>query len=255
MAMKGKAIAKGVVNSLFRRLRKGNIVVFHIGRCGSTVLANLLNQHPNIYWDGEIYFRHTNIDKDISSNPGLVFTEGERILRSQMPRAGMRFYGIEVQLHQLIPFEIILPKYLQLLKRYGFTHFVVLNRRNYLRKALSSLIALSTGRYDQSIHEKSTCNRVYVNMDNIEIKYDKKPLFSFFDEWDHQYSILDGTLENHQNVLHLTYEDDIMADPYKGYRLFCEFLDLKPHDKVSVLDSRANPFTLQEMIINYDEVK
>ena len=29
--------------------------MFHPGRCGSTVLGNLLNQHPSIEWDGEIY--------------------------------------------------------------------------------------------------------------------------------------------------------------------------------------------------------
>ena len=217
-------------------------------------MGNLLNQRPDVCWDGEIYYRHGD-HESAASIPGFVCKEGERILRSRMPLAGRRFYGFEVQTHLLNPFEGVLPEYLELLEHHGFTHFAVLERRNYLRKTLSSLIALSTGRYYQPNSEKPGLKPVCLDMDNIAIKGDKKPLFSYFEEWDHQYSVLDGALANYQNVLRLTYEDDIVADPRKGYRLVCDFLDLKPYEKVSIRDQRANPFTLQEMIINYDEVR
>ena len=38
-----------------KKKRKGNIFMLHIGRVGSTVLADLLNQHSQIHWDGEFY--------------------------------------------------------------------------------------------------------------------------------------------------------------------------------------------------------
>ena len=37
----------------FSRRRPGVVIMLHIGRCGSTVLANMLDQNPNIFWDGK----------------------------------------------------------------------------------------------------------------------------------------------------------------------------------------------------------
>ena len=37
----------------FSSKRPGVVVMLHIGRCGSTVLANMLDQNPNIFWDGK----------------------------------------------------------------------------------------------------------------------------------------------------------------------------------------------------------
>ncbi len=34
---------------------KGCVAMFHVGRSGSTVLGDLLDQHPDIFWDSEIY--------------------------------------------------------------------------------------------------------------------------------------------------------------------------------------------------------
>ncbi|PJF28066.1 MAG: hypothetical protein CUN53_01670 [Phototrophicales bacterium] len=37
--------------------RLGIVAMLHLGRTGSTVLGDLLNQHPKILWDSEIYYR------------------------------------------------------------------------------------------------------------------------------------------------------------------------------------------------------
>ena len=36
-------------------IRRTNVAMFHIGRCGSTAVGILLNQHPKIRWGGEIF--------------------------------------------------------------------------------------------------------------------------------------------------------------------------------------------------------
>ena len=41
---------KGYLSS---RKRPGVVIMLHIGRCGSTVLANMLAQNSNVYWDGK----------------------------------------------------------------------------------------------------------------------------------------------------------------------------------------------------------
>jgi len=37
------------------RIPKRKIAMLHLGRCGSTVLGNLLSQHAALYWGEEIY--------------------------------------------------------------------------------------------------------------------------------------------------------------------------------------------------------
>ncbi len=231
--------------------------MFHIGRCGSKVLVDLVKQHPQVLWEGEIYYRYANMQKvgPLSLTPGRVCKEGKEIFQLRIPLSGKRCYGFEVQLHLLDPLCIILPEYLQLLHSYKFTHFIILKRKNYLRKTLSSLIAKKNGLWHQLDTEKQLITRINLDMNNIEIKNDNKPLFAFFDEWDNQFRLLKEKLKEYENVLHLTYEDDIKSDPSNGYRKICNFLGLKPHNEVFTRYVRTNPFRLEDIIINYDEVR
>ncbi|NEQ34055.1 MAG: hypothetical protein F6K04_24205 [Leptolyngbya sp. SIO4C5] len=36
---------------------RDRIAMLHYGRCGSTVLGDLLGQHPDIFWDSEVFER------------------------------------------------------------------------------------------------------------------------------------------------------------------------------------------------------
>ena len=74
---------------------KASINMLHLGRCGSTVLSKLLDQHPKIYWDGEVFRRifarrlwETHLIKD----PFLL-------LRARMLYARKRYYGFETKCH------------------------------------------------------------------------------------------------------------------------------------------------------------
>ena len=79
--------------------RAGSVAMFHMGRCGSTVLAKMLEQHPRIFWDGEIYER---------VSPRLYHRLGPRgFLRFKQMRAGRRFYGFEVKLLKQQHFRLI----------------------------------------------------------------------------------------------------------------------------------------------------
>ena len=41
--------------------------MFHIGRCGSTVVSELLNQHSKIHWESELYTPiFTELQKKVS---------------------------------------------------------------------------------------------------------------------------------------------------------------------------------------------
>ena len=53
----GKIYRKKIKLSLYQILkhfRPGNIVMYHLGRCGSRVLGSMLSRTNNIYWSGPI---------------------------------------------------------------------------------------------------------------------------------------------------------------------------------------------------------
>jgi hypothetical protein len=69
--------------------------MFHIGRCGSTVPAEMLKQHPLVHWDSEIYephgelFYQYGIRADASDPIGF--------LRKRGAGAAKPHYGFEVK--------------------------------------------------------------------------------------------------------------------------------------------------------------
>ena len=54
-------------------------------------------------------------------------------------------------------------------------------------------------------------------------------------------------------MLQLTYEEHISIDPTVGYRAVCDFLGLQAPPVVMRL-RKTNPFPLQDIVQNWDEV-
>ena len=87
---------RGIIWSTFPKVflsksKKGNIVLFHIGRSGSTLLGDMLNQNPHIYWDGEVYNNILKKHQKLTINPF-------NYLNSKMYYSGKnKFYGFEVK--------------------------------------------------------------------------------------------------------------------------------------------------------------
>jgi len=228
--------------------------MFHIGRSGSTVLGNLLGQHSKIFWDGELYERLFRSyerqgfkveDQDVEVDP-------VRVLRKRMHRAGSRFYGCEIKFFHLTLLRTNLADYVTHLHRLGFSHFIVLKRKNYLRVIVSAVITHKLARPHQSIHETPVLTRIELNVNNVQIDRDAKPLLGFLRDYDHKFSELEQYLGGH-NMISLTYEDDILDDPYWGYQRVCRFLGI-PHGNVTVSYGKTNPFTLNDILLNFDEV-
>lgn len=245
-----------IVNPLLSPFRKGSVVVFHIGRSGSTVLGDLLSQHSAIFWDGEIYpalFGGWEKQHDSTDHSGTDVDPTE-YLRARMPRAGGRFYLFEVKPFHLDFFGISLPEYIQSLRHNGTTHFVVLERCNRLRKIVSSVIAREkVGSYHLSPGSEASLQLIELNVDHVRVDRDVRPLLAYLRSYDVSFRELDELLERDE-LLHLTYEEDIMRDPLVGYRRVLDFLGLD-YQGVSVSYGRTNPFELAQMIENFDEVE
>ena len=122
-----------VIGWLPSHWRLGSVAMFHVGRCGSTVVGNLLDQHQKIYWDGEVVYNQYSFN-----NCQLKPFDTKAFFRKQMLVAGSRFYGFEVKVHpeqQLAILHQTLPELVNELTELGVEQFIVLERKNYLRRA------------------------------------------------------------------------------------------------------------------------
>ncbi|MGF1497365.1 MAG: hypothetical protein ACFB8W_11140 [Elainellaceae cyanobacterium] len=232
--------------------RQGSIAMYHISRCGSTVLGNLLNQHPQVYWDGEVLFKKREFDRH--TYPRF---NARAYLERQMVIAGNRFYGFEMKIHpnQLLPVvHTNLPSFVQLLLDMGISHHICLKRQNYLRVILSKEIAKRTRQWHiQKDSPRPTS--IYLDTSSIPFGFtgQPQPLLDCLEKMDQAYRELDASLAGHP-VLSLTYEDDIAKNPKDAYERCCQFIGIEPAE-VDVAIRRTNPFALADLIENFAEVE
>ncbi len=240
------------------KTRSVNIVMFHVGRCGSSVLGDLLDQHPQIYWDGEIYERliqskEASIGKTLFSKHGIA-ENPIRYLARRMKRAGKKAYGFEVKFFHLKYFNISMADYIGELKKNGYNHFIILERKNYLKTITSAIIAHETGKYHKGKTNKAEISRVKLDVENIKIDRGSRPLIEYLQDYRRSFEELRSLL-GHSNVIELTYENDIYDDPQIGYRRVCDSLAIGSFKKTVLRFGKTNPFKLEELIVNYDEVE
>lgn len=219
-----------------------NVVMLHEGRCGSSVLAGLLGQHSSIHWDGEVFGK---------SNPGgpviryIRYSYPLLYLRQRIARSEHSIYGFETKtdLHLQRYIGVSRGEYLDGLKGLGVSRYIVLDRKNNLRRRVSVRVAKKTKKWLLSKREEPQLVRV--ELDPESVLFWLRRLEKVNDELDE--------LLSDETVLRLTYEEHIKPDPRIGYRRACEFLGLSP-EEVSVGMRRINPYPLSDMIKNYDEV-
>ncbi len=252
-----KETVKSVLRPILTPLRPANIVMFHIGRCGSTVLSSLLRQHKNIFWASEYYvqvFRDWERANGGQEIKGEMPDDAINMLKLSMGHAMHRSYGFEIKpFHfQLIGYSM--ETFVDKLEKLGFTHYIILDRKNRLRKIVSSALAHADRvKYHQGKEAGAKLRQVHLNVENIKIDYDSKPLLKFLSDYDREFASLAKLLEP-KNYLSLTYEEDVQEDPRLGYRKICEYTGLRSKD-ISAQLSRTNPFPVKDMIENFEEVE
>lgn len=246
--------AKLASGTLLAPLRPGNIAMFHAGRSGSSVLGGLLNQHAGMLWDREV-FKPGRIEALCGNGPAKGLAQRPlAVLRLLMSRAGKRYYGFETQLTQLERLGFELPEYVERLVRMKFDHFVVLERKNTLRRIASVLVGRSASRWHLTQGDREPeLARIRFETESLNLRGEPKPLIEYLRESRDTFELLDECLRG-RSVLRLTYEKDIAEDPAQAYRRVCEFLGLQPA-QVSVRLRKTNPFSLREMVTNFEDLE
>lgn len=204
------------------------VTTFHIGRSGSTVLGDLLNQHSAVHWLGEIHEW-----PEFRAHPAPPGTGSELIrrLRARLPDVHKPVAGVEAKFYHLHDHGIALGAFLDELRQefsgQGNCRFIVLRRKNYLRKIVSSLAARQRSQWFAKPGARLKPVRLEINPERVCIDGDAQPLIDYLQDWDAQFAQLDAALMS-EGALPLTYEDDIEQDPRVAYRKVCAWLGLPP---------------------------
>ena len=226
-------------------------MMFHIGRSGSRVLGDMLQQHSAIHWDHEAFVHQLQQAR----RAGQERPSGDpvELLRRRMALAPLDLqFGTEAKFFHLRLFGCSFPAFVAQAAVLGFSRFVVLKRRNYLRKIVSSLIAHQTHKWHHRQETPASLTPVYIDVDQVDIDWTKRPLLDHLYQFEANFLEATAVLSSYA-TLHLTYETDILADPAVGYGKICRFLELT-EEEVVVRYGRSNPYPLRTLIQNYDDV-
>jgi hypothetical protein len=135
----------------------------------------------------------------------------------------------------------------------GFDRFVVLKRRNHLRRMVSHCVAEVTQQYHVEKGSVADLQPIVLDPGSIRVGEKRQSLLAWFREFDDAYARLGSLLARHPHC-EVVYEEDLESDPRIGFRKVCAFLGIEP-GQVEVLFSRTNPFSLAEILVNYDAIR
>lgn len=250
-------IARSLLKLKNHNSRVGNLVMFHNGRCGSTVLARQLEQNKKILWGHEIFQNIPHV-MHLINHRKTKLQNIESLLQVRMYRKSCSYYGFDMKgmpEHDLSKdcLDMDLPVLLDLLHKNDYTHHIILKRQNYLRRVVSILVSRKKGEWHTST-EISKPTKIIVDTSNLVVIKDYCiSLLKHFEEVDDYYSRLENLLIN-RKTLNLIYENDIMDDPKVAYQKVCNFLEIE-YQEPNISMKRTNPFSLEDMVENLDEVR
>lgn len=235
--------------------RETNLAMFHGGRSGSQVLGDLLDQHPDVAWSSEVFNAMPRKYGPLCDRDDVARV----VLDYHLFRKGSKHFGFETKympaqhLHADV-LGMSLEAYVSLLRDLGFTHFLVLERKNRLRQLVSELVGGATRRWHARAETREV-TRVTVRL------ADDRPQWGTYASLPDRFRKHEARREELLALLgaaprlDLTYEDDVQPDPRLAYRKTCGFLGVDP-DRIEpdVRLKRTNPFPLRDVIENFDEV-
>lgn len=205
-------------------------ILFAYGRSGTELLRNLINSHPDIYCDIELFMRRKALfPKRYVENRSKIF--------------GKKIYGFKAKVFQLnaqyedekrVKAEFFSDDF----------QIVYLRRENFFKQALSELV----GQQRQKWHDREAsplkkkftidCDKLIQKMKLIE-KYEKK-----------EQEILEGV-----DYLKITYEDDLLHQGNHQQTLdrIFEYLGVELVE-VSAKLMKTTPKKISDFIENHEEV-
>lgn len=237
----------------------GHVLMLHTGRSGSTLLGDMLGQHPQVMWDGEVLEKllHRMSRREgcgIDQLFGRLSVEQAiaEIVRRQRLLAGGRIYGIEIQDYHLDFFGLDVAGLIAALRPLGFTQFVVLDRKDQVRKVVSHIVALD--RHTHHIHpgEQIRGGKVQIVPERVYVGHRFRTMAKVLKSY--ELFLVEARTELAQgNVLELDYETHVENNPHDGYRRICHSIGVEPREP-NVNFGKTAPQPLSQIVANFDEM-
>ena len=237
------------------------VVNWHLGRCGSSVLGSLLDQHPDVGYSNEIF------------SPYMPRRRGVRILPTIEQVVADSAYGLRSDVHLFevkhLPAQNLglypslgVADWLQIFRGLGYQSHILLHRRNGLRRMVSHVRAAESGVYVASIHSQNRdlSPKLMLPLVGIRHGFEVRSLLGWLQEyergWQQMQALFSQCAQDCSNFrwLSLTYEDDLVQSPLDGYQRVCSFLGLSAFEP-NLRYRKLNPGSLSELIANWDEIR
>lgn len=228
---------------LTRAMRETNVLMFHPGRCGSSVVGMLLNQHPKIKWGGEIF---AQLKKKYGKN-SWVWDNPHMMIKLRNNIHFSRVFGFEIKRKHFGDVNIDKKGIINITKEMNYDKYIILERKNYLCQIVSSKVAKKIGKWNVKKDIEPPKVR-------IDLK-DKKgnSLLKRFRKKDKFYESLKNLLDK-KRYLYISYESDIKKDPKKAFKKIIKYLGLR-EVSVKINSKKINKRPLEKRVSNFEEVK
>lgn len=232
-----------------------NFVMFHMGRCGSTVLETLLRETGNVAHGSEVFgdFYHRRKQERPNLTPA-------RFLRRRQKKAAVRgkIYGFEIKFisgTHLEPLNLTRADAPGFFARIGFRGFILLTRTNLLDRMISQIVVKHRGSYVREAGDTRDTGAVHVPIDRLQLGANRLSLIEALTllerETDEMRAILKDSVPD---FLELTYEADVLGDPNRGARRIAEYVGLPYTDRTPSQDKVVTR-PKKELVKNYDELE
>lgn len=231
------------------------LVMIHPGRCGSTVLGNMLHRHSSIRWDREVFTR-------LKRNPIPIDDDGNVVWRDYMSfmieRCKLPNLGIDIKVRHIVKQKIfgedVKEAMAALTAAFDF-EFIFLVRQNHLERWLSTAVVQETSRFQY--REGEVAPQIDLPLPEVikdrAYNVDALPV----NDWLDHVQAIDAELlqiATQRNGLVLSYEEDILHDPRIACRRVLDFAGLE-HEDVQPLFVKTDWRPLSKRLSNFSDLK
>ncbi len=221
---------------------QGKFIIFAMWRSGSTLLAQLLNSHSEVFCDIELFLRFYKMDY----NKTILFPH--TYIKGCASRFEEKTYGFDLKLYQIkncVPKSKGTPKdFITKLHDNGWK-IIYLKRTNLVRQAISNLVAHERQQWNDWQNKPIVRSKVAINDENLlNLIEDIEKLTA------EEFEII-------KDIPHIkvNYEKDLLRsdDHQKTSDQIFKYLGLNKHP-VEARTKRLSFDNLEDVVENYSDV-